>query len=57
MTRYDLWTMPGKRLLGGYFNAVQALPGEKAEKAVEILGNEILRRLKILEDMAEEGEV
>lgn len=54
MTKYDLWTMPGKRLLGGYFNAVQALPGEKAEKAVEILGNEILRRLKMLEEDLDE---
>ena len=56
MTRYELWTMSGKRLLGGYYNAVQDLPSEKAEKAVEVLGGEILRRLKMLEQMAEEDE-
>lgn len=56
MTRYELWTMPGKRLLDGYKNAVRALPKESAEKAVEVLGSEILRRLKMLEQMAEEDE-
>ena len=50
MTKYELWSMPGEQLLGGYFNAVQALPGERAEKAMIILGNEILRRLKMLEE-------
>ena len=56
MTRYELWTMPGKRLLDGYKNAVRALPKESAEKAVEVLESEILRRLKMLEQMAEEDE-
>ena len=31
MTRYELWTMPGKRLLDGYKNAVGGLASESID--------------------------
>lgn len=56
MTQFELWTMDSKRLLTGFENACfAAAHGKKtAGKAMDILGGEILRRMRILEQMDEE---
>ena len=47
MTKYELWTMPSKRLVGGLKNACAAYAtGDgRAQKAIEVFENEILRRI------------
>lgn len=56
MTKYELWTMDSKRLVASLENACYAYAhnGKKsASKAIDVFEQEILRRLAILDEMAE----
>lgn len=56
MTQYELWTLDGRLLVQAYRNAcIGCANGRKtAERAMEILGGEIMRRLNILKQMDED---
>lgn len=58
MTKYELWTLDSKRLVGALENACYAYVndgGKKStSKAIDAFKHEIIRRLSILDEMAAE---